>query len=108
MACAAMIPRANVRVLEREPIKAPAVMPGCLWRRRFLEAQDAEARLRDRRVKGGGDAQAQHSACLRRIDDAVIPQAGGAVIGVALFLILGEDRCLELLLFLRRHGLVAP
>src|SRR4029453_3896724 len=65
----------------------------------------AELRRRDRGVEGGGDAQPQRHAGVSRIDDAVIPQPGAGVIGMALVLVLIADRRLEGLLFLRAPGL---
>src|SRR3546814_20444635 len=47
------------------------------------------------------------SSDLERIDDAVVPQPGRRIIGMALLLILGADRSLESLLVVRRP-VVAP
>src|SRR5215472_17331770 len=46
--------------------------------------EDAEARRRQRRVCGGGDAEGEHRARVGRIDDAVIPQARGGIVRIAL------------------------
>ena len=43
--------------------------------------EDAEARLRDRRVERGGDAQGEDPPRVERIDDAVVPQPGGREVG---------------------------
>ena len=40
-------------------------------------------------------AQRQHAARVGRVDDAVVPQARGGVVGVALRLVLLADRRLE-------------
>ncbi len=48
----------------------------------------------------------EHAPRVERIDDAVVPQAGGRVVGAALVLVLREDRRLEFLLLLGRHRLV--
>src|SRR5579884_2993776 len=42
------------------------------------------------------------------VDDAVVPQARGAVVGVALLLVLGEDGADERVLLLRGEGLPLP
>src|SRR5688572_9090557 len=59
-------------------------------------AEDAEGRLADRGVEGGGDAEAEDGAGIERVDDAVVPEAGGAVVGLAFGLVLGECGSLEL------------
>src|SRR4051812_30944477 len=51
--------------------------------------------LRDRRVEAGAEGQAQHVPRLDRVDDAVVPQAGGGVVWVALVLVALADRGLE-------------
>src|SRR3546814_3545496 len=47
-------------------------------------------------------SQPEHIARLRGVDDAIVPQARGGVIGVALILIFLADRRLEGFGFLRR------
>ena len=47
------------------------------------------------RVERRRDGQGQHVARLRRVDHAVVPQARRRVVGVALALVLGQDRRLE-------------
>ncbi len=54
-----------------------------------------------RRVEAGGERQREHPAGLLRQDDAVVPTAGGGVVGRALLLEPGADRRLERLLLLR-------
>ena len=52
-------------------------------------------------------AERQHAAGVGRVDDAVIPQPGAGVIGVALGFVLRADRPLERFLLLGRPGLAA-
>ena len=54
--------------------------------------EDAEAGLGDGGVERGRDAERQDHARVQRIDDAVVPEAGGAVIRAALRLVLLPDR----------------
>src|SRR5262249_30869622 len=56
-----------------------------------LHAEDAEAGLRDRRVERGGDAEGEHASGVERVDDPVVPQPRGRVVGVALLLVLRTD-----------------
>ena len=46
-------------------------------------------------VQGGADAEREDSPGVERIDDPVVPQPGGRVVGGALALVLGQDRRLE-------------
>src|SRR5512143_1215246 len=46
--------------------------------------EDAEARLGDRGVQGGGEGEPEHPARLGRVHDPVVPQPGGRVVGVTL------------------------
>ena len=62
--------------------------------------EHAELRRLDRRVQRGGERQRQHARVSRRVDDAVVPQPRGGVVGVALRLVLLADRRLERLLLL--------
>ena len=55
-------------------------------------------RRTDRRVEARGNRQRQDQAGVGRVDDAVVPEPRAGVIGVALGLVLGADRRLELLL----------
>ena len=57
-----------------------------------LHAEHAELRRRDRRVEAGRQAKRQRLAGPRRIDDAVVPEARGGVVGRSLALVLLEDR----------------
>src|ERR1700730_11175873 len=58
--------------------------------------EDAEAGgLGRRRVEAGGERQPKHHARVGGVDDAVVPDARGGVIGVALTLVLGADRRFE-------------
>src|SRR4051812_2596731 len=54
--------------------------------------------LRNGRVGAGGEGEPEHLAGLERVDDAVVPQPRGRVVGVALLLVLRADRGLEALL----------
>src|SRR5581483_4317126 len=65
--------------------------------RRVLHPEDAVARLVDRRVPRRGDAERQHRARVERIDDAVVPDARGRVVGRPLRLVLLADAGLEAL-----------
>src|SRR5580692_6097343 len=57
-----------------------------------LHPEDAEAGgLARRRVEAGGERQRKHHARIGGIDDAVIPDARGGVIGMALTLVLRAD-----------------
>src|SRR4051812_33291339 len=69
--------------------------------------EDAVAELAQRRVGARRQGQPQHGAGLRGVDHAVVPQAGGGVVGVALVLVLLPDRHLERLLVLGRPFLAA-
>src|SRR5262245_58343489 len=58
--------------------------------------EDAEAgRLGRRRIEAGGEREAEHRAGVRGVDHAVVPQARGGVIGMALLFVLLADRRLE-------------
>jgi hypothetical protein len=52
-------------------------------------------RLLDRRVQRRRERQPQHIARLRRVDNPVVPQPRGGVIGIAFVLIFLADRGLE-------------
>jgi hypothetical protein len=60
-----------------------------------LHPEHAEVGALDRGVERGGQAERQDRAGLRRIDDAVVPQAGACIVRVALALVLSTDRRLE-------------
>src|SRR5690606_9638150 len=85
--------------------------------RLLLHPEHAVARRRcmaREAVHGGSQRQPEHAARVGGIDDAVIPQPRGSVVGMALALVLLEDRLLEPFLFLgrpllaARGGAVAP
>ena len=57
-----------------------------------LHPEHAELRRSDRRVQTGGDAEPEHAAGIGRVDDAVVPQARGGVVGIALRFVLLADR----------------
>src|SRR5262249_56444885 len=67
--------------------------------------KDAEPCPRHRRMQRGGDAEAEHVARLERVEDAVVPEACGGVVGAPLGLVLGADRCGETLLLVGRERL---
>src|SRR5438477_5841991 len=60
-----------------------------------LHPEHAEARLLDRRVEAGGQGEAEHHARLGGIDDAVIPEPRAGIVGMALRLVLRQERRLE-------------
>src|SRR4051794_6383190 len=70
--------------------------PPSSWRttndaKRRSHAKHAERRLRDRRVQRSRDAEREHASRVERVDDAVVPQARGRVVRVALRLVLRAD-----------------
>src|SRR5438045_5041373 len=69
-----------------------------------LHAEDAEARLLLWSAARHGEREAQHAAGIRGIDDAVVPEPRGGVVGVSLALVLVADRRLEGLLLVLRPG----
>src|SRR3712207_9595032 len=66
--------------------------------------EDAVAELAQRRVGTRREGQPEHGAGLGGVDDAVVPQPGGGVVGVALGLVLVADRLLERLLLVGRRS----
>src|SRR6476619_4760375 len=65
--------------------------------------EDAVARRRQRcAARSRREPQAEHSAGIGRIDNAVVPEPGGGVIRRALLLVLGANRRGERLLLLAR------
>src|SRR6478736_3002545 len=60
--------------------------------------EQAEGGLRQRGAGDDVERQSQDGAGVRGVDHAVVPEAGGGVIGAALVLVLGLDRGLERLL----------
>src|SRR5664280_2865960 len=58
----------------------------------------------ERDAPNDAECQPEHSAGVARFDDAVVPQACGGVVGVALRLVLVANRRLERLLLLGRPG----
>src|SRR4051794_40718523 len=63
----------------------------------FSHAEHAEACRLDGCVLRGGETQGQHLPRVKRIDDAIVPQARGCVVWIALLFILVANRPLELL-----------
>src|SRR5207253_2017879 len=55
-------------------------------------SKDAESCVRDRRVERGAEAEREVHAGVDRVDDAVVPEAGGAVVGAAFALVLLKGR----------------
>src|SRR5215212_4334218 len=66
--------------------------------------EHAELRRCDRRVQRRGEREAEHAARVGRVDDAVVPETGAGVVGMALVLVLLEQRRLEGPLLLGRPG----
>src|SRR5690554_6718416 len=64
-------------------------------------AKNAEPALEAGRVQGYRQGQCKHMARFRRIDDPVVPQAGGGVIRAALGFIFFENGLLKPGCFLR-------
>src|SRR5471032_3584185 len=60
-----------------------------------LHPEDAELGVRDFGVERGRQAQAQHHAGVGRVDHAIVPQARGGVVRVALVFVLVLDRLFE-------------
>src|SRR5215472_3460850 len=63
-----------------------------------LHPEYAEPGLLLWRIHCGRDAETQNHPCVQRIDDAVVPQPGGAVISAALLCVLVERGFHEFLL----------
>jgi len=57
-----------------------------------LHAEDAELRARLRRVRCGIEPECDNAARVERIDDAVIPQSRGRIIGITFALVFLENR----------------
>src|SRR3954451_11459533 len=74
---------------------------------RHSHPEDAVAELAQRRVGARGEGETEHGAGLRGVDDAVVPEAGGGVVGMALVLVLVADRRLERLFLVGRPLLTA-
>src|SRR3954465_1135600 len=70
-------------------------------------SEDAVTQLAERRVRARREGETEHGAGLRRVDDAVVPEAGGGVVRVALVFVLVADRRLERLFLLGRPLLAA-
>src|SRR5665213_1438360 len=62
-------------------------------------AEHAEARLGNRYRKTCGQSQAEAHAGIGRVDDAVVPEPCGGVVGMPLLLVLGAYGCGKLRLF---------
>src|SRR6188508_398116 len=45
----------------------------------YLHAEDAERRLRNGPVRGGGEPECEDASCVERVDDPVVPEACGRV-----------------------------
>src|SRR5512134_849445 len=73
---------------------------GRFKRRTLSHAENAEARLLDWRGEARRDSERQGVARLPGIDDAVVPQPGGGVVGARLARVLLHDRRLECILLL--------
>src|SRR3954452_11868023 len=69
--------------------------------------EDAVAEFAQRCVGARGEGETEHGAGLRGVDHAVVPEAGGGVVRVALVLVLLADRRLERLFLLGRPLLAA-
>ena len=53
--------------------------------------EDAVLRLLDGRVQAGAEGQSEDASRLGRVEDAVVPEAGGGIVGIALAFVLVED-----------------
>src|SRR4051812_7883896 len=102
----AISPRLATRTVSNTPLTPLSGQP---WRpqRPPSHAEDAVADVLERRVGAGGQGQTQHGAGVGGVDDAVVPEPGGGVVGVSLVLVLLADRRLERLLLLGRPLLPA-
>src|SRR6202022_2886215 len=67
--------------------------------RRLLHSKNAEWGVGCGCVQGCGDAQREYGACVAWVDDAVVPQASAAVIGVAFGFVFIENGLFEGSLF---------
>src|SRR5690606_37374700 len=65
-------------------------------RQRGLNPQYADSGLLDRRVEGGLEREAEHHAAVPRVDDAIVPETGGAEVGLGLALVALADLALGL------------
>src|SRR6266566_2017501 len=54
-------------------------------------------------IERGCNSQRKHGACIARINNAIIPETGGAIVGIALGLVLVENGLFESGLFLLAH-----
>src|SRR5690606_19669390 len=85
-------------------------IPALAWRSgpQPLHPEHAVARRSlDRGVDAGREAQSKHASRVGRVDDAVVPQAGGGVPGAALGFVLLADRRLERVFLLRAPAAAA-
>ena len=92
----------------REPLQGGRITPAPPGPRlaittdgRRSHPEDAELRRRGGAFQRSGEREPKHLSCLGRLDDAIVPQAGGAVVARALRLVLLEDGRLECGLLLR-------
>ena len=67
----------------------------CLGGCFFLHSKDAKALFFQRGIQCHRKGQAEHFAGVDGINDAVVPEAGGGVIGIAFGFVLLEDRGFE-------------
>src|SRR3989442_799887 len=58
----------------------------------ILHPEDRSAAADDGRVERRREGESHHLARLGRIDDAVVPEVSGGVVGAALLLVLGQHR----------------
>src|SRR5215467_16384302 len=85
------------------PLPVDSGLPATPWkspeRTATLHPEDAEPRgLGRRRIEPGGERKPQDRARVGRVDDAVVPDARGGVIGMPLAFVLLAKRRLERLL----------
>src|SRR2546423_13832361 len=69
----------------------------------FSHPEHAEPGRWNRRVEARREREGQHGAGLRRIQDAIVPQTGGRVIGRAFQFVLVENRLPDPLILLGRE-----
>src|SRR4051812_30377975 len=78
-----------------ETLTSFAPQPTSLVRSPPSHPEDAVGGLGDRRVRGGGEAEAEDATGLGGGGDPVVPEPGGGVVRRALSLVLLEDRRLD-------------
>lgn len=72
-----------------------------------LHSKEAEGGGRDGGVSRGFDAQGDDATCVDGVDDAVIPESGGGVIGIGLLFVFCEGWGFEFRLLFGGHGLAS-